>query len=207
MKVSKYLAISLLSSGLLLTSCLNKGSKASSSNDGSTNSVSATIDASSSRTEEGWTEITSSQFGQEYSNKQSAPWNHFEGTFGGGTFDRDSDGNPILYPVVENLVSSTWQVDESSSEEGMIDISASMIITSDEVSTYLNPPPNMTVTFKKKDNNYQLNIHSITSGYTQDVFFELDKYFYATDQVVKSDANTSKKYRVESEAHITWSTK
>lgn len=199
MKISKFLLVGLFS-GLLLASC--GGSGDSSSTPSGTTSPTTTTTTS----QESWTLMTADEFSAAFTAAQDAPWNHYEGTYGGGLYERDESGNPILGAIAANYNGANWVVDTARSKEGAPEISDLLILTQYQLEEYLNPPEGATVTFKKKGNKYQMIIHMETSGSIYDAFSELDEYFYATDSIVRSNANMDHLYRIENEAHVTWST-
>lgn len=193
MKFSKLLVLSLLSGGLVLSSC---GGSPEGGDPGDP----------SSNPNQGWIEITKEEFATYFSEKEAAPWTHMEGT--NGVEPRDESGNLTMKTVVEDFVDPNWVVDASKSYEGAYDLSDVLVLTQYNLDTFLNPPEGATVTLKKKGNlaeKFQMNIHMEKDGMIRDAFSELDKYFYATDMIVQSNANESHTYRVDQEAHVTWS--
>lgn len=201
MKISKFLLVGLFS-GLLLASC--GGSGDSSSTPSGTTGTSSTTTTTTSQ--ESWTLMTAAEFSAAFAAAQDAPWNHYEGTYGGGSYGRDESGNPILGAIAANYNGANWVVDTARSKEGAPEISDVLILTQYQLDDFLNPPEGATVTFKKKGNKYQMTIHMEMSGSIQDAFSELDEYFYATDSIVRSNTNMEHRYRIENEAHVTWST-
>ena len=193
MKLSKLLALGLLSSGLVISSC------GGSPEDGDSGGP-------SSDPSHDWMEITKEEFATYFTEKEDAPWTHMEGT--NGVEPRDESGNLTMKTIVEDFVDPNWVVDTSKSYEGAYDLSDVLVLTQYTLDTFLNPPEGTTVTFKKKGNQaekFQMIIHMEDDNFVRDAFSELDRYFYATDMIVRSNANESHVYRVDQEAHVTWS--
>lgn len=204
MKISKLLLVGLFS-GLLLASCGGSGDS-SSTPSGTTGTSSTTSPTTTITTsQESWTVMTSAEFSAAFTAAQDAPWNHYEGTFGGGSYERDESGNPILGAIAANYNGTNWVIDTTRSKEGAPEISGELILTQYQLEEFLNPPEGATVVFKKKGNKYQMTIHMEAAGIIRDAFSELDEYFYATDSIVRSNANMDHLYRIENEAHVTWS--
>lgn len=169
MKFSKLFVLSLLSGELVLSSCGESPEPGGPSDPG-----------------QDWMEITTNEFATYFSEKEAAPWTHMEGT--NGVEPRDESGNLTMKTVVEDFVDPNWVVDTSKSYEGAYDLSDVLVLTQYSLDTFLNPPQGATVIFKKKGNlaeKFQMIIHMEGNNFVRDSFSEFDRYFYATDMIVR----------------------
>lgn len=195
MKLSKFLIMSLLSGGLILSSCGTKGSDKDkiTPNNPTDSGTPTDIDPPSDKEE--WETITYSTFKNAFDNREAAPWNHLDGYYG------DEMGSLEMFRIVEDLINGKWVVDETLTENGGSDITPNLILDDTTIETYGNPPEGYELTFERNGNEkYRYIVHASQGGRTVEINAILDKYFYCTDHVQKVDNRTV------IECHVIWST-
>ena len=201
MKLSKFLIMSLLSSGLILSSCGTKGSDKDKITPNNPTDSGTPTDTNPPSDNEEWETITYTAFKNYFDHRETAPWNHLDGYYGDEMGTQD-DGSLKMFRVVEDLIDGTWVVDETLTENGGSDLTPNLILDDASIETYGNPPEGYKLTFEKNGNEkYRYIVHASREGRIMEINAILDKYFYCTDNVQTVDN------RKVIECHVTWSTK